>query len=87
MGFFLSFSGIIDASSNSVQEALSQYALEHGGSFRPKSGTPRDSHILVLDSLAGNVTVVFPGEFFEWDDASMWLSSWLERPVFSFHIT
>jgi len=86
MGLILSLSGIIGASDQDVQDGLRQYAAAHGGSFRLKAGTARDNQILVLDSLHDNVSVVYPGDFFEWDDASMWLSERLSRPAFSFHI-
>lgn len=41
---------------------------------------------MVLFESGGNCNVLYPGEFFDWDEASAYLSSQLDKPVFSFHI-
>ena len=86
MGLFLSLSGVIDASEKEVHAALSDFARSQSGGFELAEGTTDDPNIGVITRGGKNTTVLYPDGFFEWDDASQYISAQLNRPVFSFHI-
>ncbi len=86
MGLFLSMSGIIGAKRTAVEMALKDYTASRTGRFEPTTKKSPSWEILILAESGGNTTVVYPGEFFEWDDAAAHLSRSLDIPVFSFHI-
>ncbi len=86
MGLFLSMSGVVGGDEDSVLDALRAYAEENDGSLEAASLTTDDDGCLVLSQGVGGVSVLYPGDFFEWDRAAEFLSRRLERPVFSFHI-
>jgi hypothetical protein len=80
-------SGIAGPDSDAVTAALMQYADEHGGQMEPAEATGESFDFLIIsESLPGRVSVMYPGEFMGWDDASAYLSRTLDAPVFSFHI-
>jgi hypothetical protein len=86
MGLFLSMSGIIGAKQTEAENALKELAATHGGRFEPTTKKSPLWEVLVLCESNGNTTVVYPGEFSNWDDAAAYLSRSLDSPVFSFHI-
>lgn len=86
MGLFLSMSGVVGASGADVESALKEYATARGGRFEPTTKKSPSWEVLILCESDGNTTVVYPGEFFQWDDAAAHLSRSLDVPVFSFHI-
>lgn len=45
-----------------------------------------DELLIVAESELGNVTVLYPSSFLNWDAASRHLSSALGKPVFSLHV-
>lgn len=86
MGLFLSMSGVIGGNEGSVIAALRDYAAQNGGSMSAESLTTDDEACLVVSEGIGGVTILYPSDFFAWDDASKFLSAELERPVLSLHI-
>ena len=86
MGQFLSISGVIGCGEELVAGALRAYAEGNGGSLEKAQLTVEDYGCLVISEGIGGTTVLFPGDFFEWDSASQYLSQRLKQPVFSFHI-
>jgi hypothetical protein len=86
MGEFLAMSGVSKASRRDVLAALEQFALAHGGTLAPEpNGQPHDHLILAGEDFAP-ITVMYPGDFFDWDEASKRLSKALGVPVISLHI-
>jgi hypothetical protein len=86
MGLFLALSGVIGAEATDVKNALSDFAQSQNGGLELAEGTTDDPNIGVISRNGPNTTVVYPYEFFEWDDASKFLSEKLRKPVFSLHI-
>jgi hypothetical protein len=86
MGAFFSLSGAIGAGQEQVQDALRAYCISRNGEFRAQDGTVDDDGILVLLSCLAGISVLYPHDFLDWDDASAFLSRQLDKPVFSFHI-
>jgi len=87
MGLFLSMSGIANAELAKVTGALQRYAKEHEGRLEAAPATAEAYEFLIVsESKPGRVTVAYPGEFMDWDDASAFLSRSLGVPVFSLHI-
>jgi hypothetical protein len=86
MGLFLSMSGVVGGDKQSVVKALRAYAESKQGSIVEEAHPGADDDCLVLAVGTGGVTVVYPGNFLEWDDASQELSRQTGNPVFSFHI-
>ncbi|MFN6106761.1 MAG: hypothetical protein ACK5EA_20225 [Planctomycetaceae bacterium] len=86
MGLFLSMSGVVGASQADVAAALRDYAAAHGGRFEQTTNRSASWEVLIIGEADGHVTVVYPGNFFKWDEAAAHLSRSLDVPVFSFHI-
>jgi hypothetical protein len=86
MGLFLAVSGAVGVSEESAVSCLKNYAQQKNGDLCPDDGTTEFPDVLVTCSNKDRVTVVYPGDFLEWDDASRYLSEVLSCPVFSFHI-
>jgi hypothetical protein len=86
MGLFLSMSGIVGAGGEAVVDALRAYAEDNEGMLEEAELTAEDDGCLVMSEDAIGVTVLYPGNFFDWDSASQYLSQRLGTPVFSFHI-
>jgi hypothetical protein len=85
MGLFLAIAGIIDSNESDVTNALASYATSLNGTFRA-GATPADSDTLTIATNGNNLSILFPDEFFEWQDACEFLSRKLQKSVFSFHI-
>jgi hypothetical protein len=86
MGQFLSMSGVVGGNEVSVVNALRAYAQDHQGGMEEAELTTEDDGCLVISEGPGGVTVLYPGDFFDWDSAAQNLSQRLRKPVFSFHI-
>jgi hypothetical protein len=86
MGMFLAMSGVMGGDEDSVVDALRAYAEANDGCLEEAALTIDDDGCLVISEGVEGVTVLYPGEFFEWDDAAAQLSQRLGKPVFSFHI-
>src|SRR5262245_53995995 len=87
MGLFLALSGVAGADPQAVERSLAEYAAGRGMAVEAASSTLDHANALVIaPSPQKNVSLMYPGEFIEWDDAAAHLSRTLERPVFSFHI-
>lgn len=86
MGLFISMSGVVGGNEDSVVHALRAFAEDNYGSLEEAELTTDDDGCLVVSEGVGGVTVLYPGDFFDWDSASLDLSKRLCKPVFSFHI-
>lgn len=86
MGLFLSMSGVMGSSEESVVDALRACAEDSDGSLEEAELTTEDADCLVISEGMAGVTVLYPGSFFDWESASQFLSQRLKKPVFSFHI-
>lgn len=86
MGLFLSMSGVVGGDEESVVAALRSYAKDNDGAFEEAKLTTEDDGCLVISEGSGGVTALYPGDFFDWDNAAQYLSTRLRKPVFSFHI-
>jgi hypothetical protein len=86
MGLFLAMSGVVGANNGAVASALGMYAMRRNGSFQKSVRTTDDPNTLVLLEKDSRCSVLYPWDFFEWDEASQFLSSHLKVSVFSFHI-
>jgi hypothetical protein len=86
MGLFLSAVGVIDKEAVSVGHAIEAYAQRKSGSFEYVEGSPEEDGTGVLAEQTGNVTVLLPHDFLNWDQLAKELSSQLSTSVFSLHI-
>jgi hypothetical protein len=86
MGEFLAMSGVSKASRRDVLLSLEQFALSHGGTLDPAPGGKPYDHLILAGEDFGPITVMYPGDFFGWDEASKYLSESLGVPVISLHI-
>ncbi len=60
--------------------------MGHGGTLDPAPGSKPYDHLIVAGEDFGPITVMYPGDFFGWDEASEYLSKSLGVPVISLHI-
>jgi hypothetical protein len=86
MGTFLSLSGIIGKSKNEVHTSLTNYTKAVSGGIEKSELTTDDDNCCVIDERNGNVSILYPDGYIEWDDSSKFISKELNAPVFSFHI-
>ena len=86
MGLFLSMSGVVGATHAQVRSALERYVTLNKGELVEEPLTTQDGNCLVISKGVTGVTVLYPGEFYEWDEPSSFLSKETGKPVFSFHI-
>jgi hypothetical protein len=87
MGEFLAMSGVAGVVRTDVVRTLRDFASSKGGEMSPVPGESEPFEHLVVSGEDGSpVTVLYPSEFFGWDEASSYLSSSLHAPVFSMHI-
>ena len=86
MGLFLAMSGVADSSRAAVAEALRVYASERGGTMEVCDASADPTEALLIADSGSHVTVMYPGEFVQWDEASQHLSRTLGTSVFSLHI-
>jgi hypothetical protein len=86
MGIFLSISGVINKQEHEVEEILRRYAQSVEGNL--VGGEVEEDHpnLTIISAQDANTTVLYPNDFVEWDDASIYLSKELQTSVFSFHI-
>jgi hypothetical protein len=86
MGMFLSMSGVIGANKADVEAALRRYAEVHGGFLREESLAVDQEGRLAISQSASGVNILYPFDFYAWDQCSQFLSEELRTPVFMFHI-
>jgi hypothetical protein len=87
MGLFLSIACVIRGDEANVVDALRQYAIDHNMIFGKETLSNYDGCVCaVVASNEVGVTVLYPYEFFDWDEASCYISERLGLPVFSFHL-
>lgn len=87
MGHFLSMTGLASISGDTAERALRQFVGERNGSMEKSGFHPDPDRQLVLcESPAGHVTILYPQGFGEWDEVSRRLSEITEKPAISMHI-
>jgi hypothetical protein len=89
MGLFLMMSGVAQAGKKQVEVALRDFATQRAGTFTPLAageGVAEKDTLVIAETKQGNVTVVYPQSFTDWEAASQHLSATLSKPVFSLHI-
>ena len=86
MGLFLAMSGVANANREAVEKALRAYATEKGGTMESVETSADPSEALLIAESKDHVTVMYPGDFLRWDDASQFLSKALKTSVFALHI-
>jgi hypothetical protein len=86
MGLFLAVSSIVNGRHHEVEDALREFANQKGGSLIADALTTEDEGCVVIGEAEGGTSVLYPWEFFDWDEASQSLSQILQQSVFSFHI-
>jgi len=86
MGLFLGLNGVVGGEIKSVRTVLAEYGTEHSGFMRPATPAEDEATRLVIASGRTGPTILYPGEFLEWEHAGEFLSIRLGKPVFSFHI-
>jgi hypothetical protein len=86
MGIFLSLSGVINKQDHEVEAALGKFASSVEGGLI--NGQIEEDHpnVTIIAIQAPHTAVLYPNDFVEWDDASLYLSIELQTSVFSFHI-
>jgi hypothetical protein len=86
MGLFLAMSGVANSSRAAVEDVLQAYVTERGGTLEAVDASADPTEALLIAESASHVTVLYPGEFVQWDDASQFLSRTLGTTVVSLHI-
>jgi hypothetical protein len=86
MGMFLSISGVIGKTEREVAASLAKYAELAGGRLDKEFVPGQNEDPCQITEVKGNTTIIYPGNFMEWDEASEFMSIDLSAPVFSFHI-
>jgi len=88
MGLFLMMSGVIGSEPSNVHNALRAYAEQKSIMFELKDTTdkPGTPGIGIISQNNQNITVLYPEDFSDWDEASQFISKYLSKPVFSLHI-
>lgn len=88
MGLFVAISGVPSATIQETADSLKRYVDSRGGLFEAEDNQPvKESERLILkESDSNHVSAFYPYDFFDWDEASQFLSKDLRKPVFSFHI-
>ena len=86
MGLFLAMSGVANSSRAAVEVALRAYARERGGTLEAVDASADPTEALLIAESGNHVTVMYPGEFIQWDDASQHLSRALGTSVLSLHV-
>ncbi len=86
MGLFLAMSGVANSNRAAVEDALRAYATERGGTLETVDTSADLSEALLIGESGGHVTLMYPSDFMQWDDASQYLSRTLNTAVFSLHI-
>jgi hypothetical protein len=87
MGNFLALSSIIGKTKNEVVNSLTNYANSVRGGLQQESTINSETdNCCIIDEENGNVSILYPNGYVEWDDSSSYISKELNATVFSFHI-
>jgi hypothetical protein len=87
MGLFLSLSGVVGKTTDTVLEVLKDYISEENEFFELSNAETLEEPSIgsIIDNKA-NTTILYPADFMNWEQASSYLSEKLCTAVFSFHI-
>lgn len=86
MGLFLEMSGVIGKNEKEVTKVLEEYTKMKKGTMVEVEPQNEAFDLCVIGGNSKNTTVVYPDDFFDWDEASEYLSRELNTSVFSLHI-
>ena len=87
MGTFLAITSVIGKTKSEVVNSLTHYAnMVDGGLQQEDSMNAGTPNCCIIDEVNGNISILYPGGYLEWDDSSQFISKELQVPVFSFHI-
>jgi len=87
MGEFLSMTGVAGASQAAVERVFVDFTTSRQGILEPAPRTDDpDGQLIIAPSPSGNVTVLYPRGFTEWDEMSLLLSESLRVPTISMYI-
>lgn len=86
MGLFLAMSGVIGKDTKEVTKVLEEYTKIKKGSMLEVQPQNEAFDLCVIGGEGKNTTVVYPDDFFDWDEASQHISRELNTSVFSLHI-
>jgi hypothetical protein len=86
MGIFLSISGVINKNWQQVEGSLSKFAEMVGGGLLDTNVEDDHPNLAIISSQEPHTTILYPSDFVEWDDASIFISKDLQTSVFAFHI-
>lgn len=86
MGLFLAMSGVANSNRAAVEKMLRAYVTEKEGTLEAIDASADPTEAVLIAELGHHVTVMYPGDFLEWDEASQYLSKTLNTTVFSLHI-
>lgn len=86
MGGFLAISGVIGKTKAEVIDSLTKYAIANGGGLEQADNIKSEQNRCVVDEANGNISVLYPQGYVEWDSSSEFISRDLNATVFSFHV-
>ncbi|NMM62452.1 hypothetical protein HBE96_07060 [Clostridium sp. P21] len=86
MGLFLAISGVIGKKAEEVTKALEEYISFKKGNIEEVQPVNEAFDLCVIGENEKNTTIVYPNDFFRWEEASEYLSKVLNTSVCSFHI-
>ena len=87
MGTFLALSAVVGKTKDDVANSLKHYAESVGGGLQKRNDINSDiPNCCIIEEASGNTSVLYPCNYFEWDNSSEFISKELNAAVFSFHI-
>lgn len=86
MGTFIAASSAVGVDAERFEAALRELVAARDGVFEPTDASCGENDTAYIRAEGSNVTILYPGDFFEWDEFSSELSKALHAPVFSLHI-
>jgi hypothetical protein len=86
MGIFLSLTSVVGKTQNEVVSSFEKYALSVKGGLAKEKLPVDHENFCLIEEAEGNTTILYPNAYLDWDDASQFISTDLNTPVFSFDI-
>lgn len=86
MGMFLAMSGVIGKNAEEVTKALEAYITKNKSTIEEVQPVNEAFDLCVIGENRKNTTIVYPEDFYMWEEASEYLSKELNTSVFAFHI-
>ena len=87
MGNFLALTSVIGKTRSEVVTSLTNYANSVNGGLQQDNSLEFDTYnCCIIDEQNGNVSILYPNGYVEWDESSAFISKELNATAFSFHI-